>query len=492
MPTVSLHPTTPGGASAPPDASPLRRAEPSHGTLRAVARSARLSARSAWRPAVEIGLAILGVALLFRRIPLPGGLDFGYRSWARNVALLVLVGTLAGAPGVVLARSRIAAALLGLTLVATASVVSAGGRTTAVSTLWVALGVFHAARAVATDERGRVRLLHGLGLLCVAVLARELWHEPLLLLLREERRHALVTDHPNTLGFAMALLVPVLLGAAARRHLRAAACLYAAAGSAVLLATFSRAAWLALGGAVLALALATLSPRAGRGHLRGKRPSSRARVEIAALAALVLLLAAGMLSRDRAGGDAQRLRILDTSWSIFLEHWPLGVGFGSGNLELHFPARYLERHGESLFLFHSHDLYLDVLTGAGVAGGIAALALLTSLARVAWQGLAAATHRAARLEAAGHATALGVFLLLGLVDTPLYHGRLLLLTVVLWAMLDASTECAVRSHEPKNAASSHARAGDEPDAAERRRRHRPCWSTRQTRVRPRTATTDGP
>jgi len=437
-------------------------------------------------------LAILGVALLFGRIPLPGGLDFGYRSWARNVALLVFAGALAGAPGVALARSRIAAALLGLTLVATASVVSAGGRTAAVSTLWVALGVFHAARAVAADERGRLRLLHGLGLLCVAVLARELWHEPLLLLLREERRHALVTDHPNTLGFAMALLVPVLLAAAARRPLRTAACLYAAACSAVLLATFSRAAWLALGGTVLALALAAFCPRPGRRHLGRNRRSSGARVELAACAALVLFLAAGLLSRGRAGGDAQRLRILDTSWSIFLEHWPLGVGFGSGNLEPLFPVRYLERHGESLFLFHSHDLYLDVLTGAGIAGGIAGLALLTTLARVAWHGLSTAAHRAARLEAAGHATALGVFLLLGLVDTPLYHGRLLLLTVVLWAMLDASTECAVRSHEPKNAASSRARLGDEPDAAVRRRRHRPCKSIRQTRVRPQTATTDGP
>lgn len=422
-------------------------------TLRTRSARWRSSILLAWRPALEIALAVLAIAILLGRVPLPGGLDFGYRSSARNVALLFLAGALAGAPGVRLARSGIAWALLGLALAATASVLLAGGRTAAVSALWVALGVYHATRAVAADERGRRRLLHGLGLLCVAVLARELWHEPSLLRLREVHRHALVTEHPNTLGFAMALVLPVLLAATARRRDRAAASAYAIAAAAVVLVSFSRAAWLAMAASTLALALATRPAR--RRDTRGGAAAStaRVRVELAAVAGLVLLLAVVVLSRSRVGGDAQRLRILDTSWSLFLEHWPFGIGFGSGNLEPLFPVRHLERHGESLFLFHSHDLYVDVLTGSGVIGALAALALFVAVGRTAWRGLAHARQRAARAEAAGHATAFGVFLLLGLVDTPLYHGRLLLLSVVLWAMLDAFSECAVHSHEPKKAAS---------------------------------------
>ncbi|MFN8598990.1 MAG: O-antigen ligase family protein [Candidatus Binatia bacterium] len=426
-----------------------------------------------WRTALEIALAALALAFLLGHLPLPEPLDTSYRSCARIVALLFLGGALAGAPGVALSRSRIGAALLVLALAATASVVAAGGRTAAVSALWTALGVFHAVRAVAADERGRRRLLHGLGLVCVGILARELWHEPRLLVLREAHRHGMVTEHPNTLGFALALLLPVLLAASARRSLRAPACVYVAAGTVVLLATFSRAAWLGLAGSVLALAFATRAPQTRVGVSRVRR-SSRVRTELALVAAAVLVLAVAVVSLDRNGGDTQRLRILGTSWSLFREHWPLGVGFGSGNLEPLFPVRYLERHGESLFLFHSHDLYLDLLTGSGVAGAVAAVALFATLATVAWRALSVARHRAARAEAAGYATSLGVFFALGLVDTPLYHGRLLLVSVTLWAMLDVFAECSVRSHEPKKTASDSRPDPENSDGAVRRERHRLC------------------
>lgn len=426
------------------------------------------------RTALEGALAALAVAFLLGRLPLPEPLDISYRGCARIVALLFLGGALAGAPGVALSRSRVGAALLGLALAATASVAAAGGRTAAVGALWTALGVFHAVRAVAMDERGRRRLLHGLGIVCVGVLARELWHEPLLLMMREQHRHALATDHPNTLGFALALVLPVLLAATARRSLRAPACVYVACATAVLLATFSRAAWLGLAGAILALAFATRPPHPRLHGAHRARISSRARTELALVAAAVLVLAVGVVSLDRSGGDTQRLRILGTSWSLFREHWPLGVGFGSGNLEPLFPVRYLERNGESLFLFHSHDLYVDLLTGSGVTGGVAALALFATIAAVAWRALCAARHRASRAEATGYATSLGVFLAIGVVDTPLYHGRLLLLSVTLWAMLDAFAECSVRSHEPKKAASGTDSGAENPHAAVRRERHRLC------------------
>ena len=469
LPTLLLPHVPQGNESALAAARHPRRAAASPSLRRL-----RITALLHWRTALEIALAALAVAFVLGHLPLPEPLDTSYRSCARIVAFLFLGGALAGAPGVALSRSRVGAALLALALAATASVVAAGGRTAAVSALWTALGVFHAVRAVAADERGRRRLLHGLGLVCVGVLARELWHEPRLLVLREAHRHGMVTEHPNTLGFALALLLPVLLAATARRSLRAPACVYVAAGTVVVLATFSRAAWLGLAGSVLALALATRAPRTRRIAASRLRRSSRARTEVAVVAAAVLVCAVAVVSLGRSGGDTQRLRILGTSWSLFREHWPLGVGFGSGNLEPLFPVRYLERNGESLFLFHSHDLYLDLLTGSGVAGAVAAVVLFATLATVAWRALSLARHRAARAEAAGYATSLGVFLALGLVDTPLYHGRLLLLSVTLWAMLDAFAECSVRSHEPKKTASDSRPLREKPHGAVRRERHRLC------------------
>jgi hypothetical protein len=466
LPTLRLHHAPHGSEPGLAAARPHRRV-----AVAALSNRCRTAVLARWRAALGVALAGLGIAFVLGRLPLPAPLDASYRSCARIVAFTALAGALVGAPGIAPARSRIGAALLGLALAATASVVTTGGRAAAVSALWAALGVFHAVRAIADDERGRRLLLHGLGAICVGVLARELWHEPLLLLLREQHRHALVTEHPNTLGFALALVLPVLLAATARRSLRAPACVYVAAGVAVLLATYSRAAWLGLAGSLAALALAT---RRRRSRSRAMPHRSALGTKLALVTSGVLMVAVAVVSRERSGGDLQRLRILGTSWSLFREHWALGVGFGSGNLEPLFPVRYLERNGESLFLFHSHDLYLDLLAGSGVIGALAALVLFATIAAVAWRAASLAQHRAARAEAAGHATSFGVFLALGLVDTPLYHGRLLLLSVVLWAMLEAFVECSVRSHEPKKAASRATDAWQKAHGAVRRGRHRLC------------------
>jgi O-antigen ligase len=475
LPTLLIPHPARRDRTIPLDTGAMRDLAPRWTRLAARLRIGWASAVAAWRLVLEVALAMLAIAFVLGRLPLPAELDLGYRSCARIVALLFLAGVLCRAPGITLSRSPIGKALLGLTLVATLSVWVASGRTAAVSALWTALGVFHATRVVASDERGRRHLLHGLGLLCVAILARELWSEPALLWLREQHRHTLVTEHPNTLGLALALLMPVLLAATAQRRLRASACLYASAAALVLLATFSRAAWLALGGTIVALAIATrsdASPTAASA-VRARR-SSRARIELAVVAAIVLAVAVAIVSRDRTGGDTQRIRILETSWSLFVEHWPLGIGFGSGNLEPLFPVRYLERNGESLFLFHSHDLYVDLLTGCGVAGALAALLLFAAVGRVAWRGIRAARHPATRAEAAGYATSFGVFLALGVVDTPLYHGRSLLLSVILWAMLDGAASCAVGSHEPKKAAARAIAKSEKPRNAARRERHWDC------------------
>lgn len=399
-------------------------------------------AERAWHAALFATLLLLALTLFLGRLPLPLGLDFGYRSCARNVALVVLAGALAGVPAFRWRASSIARSFALFATVATASVVAAGERTSAVLLLWSALGVFHAIRLLARDDAGRTLVLHVLGLATVAVLARELWNDPLLVLLQEQRRFGLVSEHPNTLGFAFALLTPLFVAATvgARPRERRAACVYAACGATIVLATFSRAAWLGLAGATLVLLVGVAPPSAA---------AWRARLAGAVASFVAAAGAAGCLSITRIEADVQRLRIAATSLSLFREHWALGIGFGSAPLERHFPARYLEQWGESLFPFHSHNLYVDVLTGTGVAGAVAALALLWSLLRTARDGIARANGPAEHARALGNAAVLGVLLTIGLADMPLYHGRLLILVAVAWALLesDAVRRSGARAHK---------------------------------------------
>ena len=80
-----------------------------------------------------------------------------------------------------------------------------------------------------------------------------------LLLLREDLRNTLVTDHPNSVGYTLAVLLPLFLGVALKPRGGALAKLYALAAPLGLLMTFSRSAWATAVLGVLVMALALLS-----------------------------------------------------------------------------------------------------------------------------------------------------------------------------------------------------------------------------------------
>lgn len=383
--------------------------------------------RAAWRPALGIGFAVLGVALAFGRVTLPLGISFGYRSCARNVALLLLVGALLGAPRLGVARSRIGPALLAFLLAAALSIAVTGGAWANFGLLATAVGLFYVARTLSDGPDGALWLFHWLGLLTIAILAREVLHDPAVLGLRAANRLTLVTDNPNTIGFVLALLTPIFLAGTLCADRRVAAWIYAAASALAVVITFSRAAWLALalGTGAFALACGGRRCRAGVGA-----------IIVAATATAVL--ATGYLSLARTEADAQRLRIIAASLSLFREHWLVGVGFGSRNLEQVFPARYLELHGESLFLFHSHNLFVDILTGTGLIGAIASAHLLLTLLGVARRGMILARDRQGRSEAIAYVISIGVFLVAGSADMPLYHGRLVLVLAIVWGMMESA------------------------------------------------------
>lgn len=387
-------------------------------------------------PGVAAALfALLAVALPLGRFPLPGGESFSYNSLARNLVVVAILGHLVGARGLKLERSPVGTALLAFLAAAALSCAVNRGWWGDLRGFASAVGVFFVARAFASSPAGARRVFHWLGIVAVGIVLREIAADPGILALRESARENLVTDHPNTLGFLFALLVPLFLGRLDRGPDRGAALLYAAVSVVGVAITFSRSAWLALTLALVATGLAA-------GARGGRRLPSTAATLAGLGAAVAMGLVVAWLSAGRGEADAQRLRIMETSLSLFREHPLFGVGFGSRNLRTWFPARYIELYGESLFLFHSHNLAVDALVGSGIAGGATAAWLawrLVGLLRRSWQGVGLT-----RVEATSLAASVGVFLALCLVDMPFYHGRLTFLFTIAWAWIERRVESAAK------------------------------------------------
>ncbi len=433
--------------------------------------------------ALRLGFVALGAALVFGRVSLPLGLAFGYRSSARNLALLFLAGALLGGARRLVPRSQVGPALLAFLVVAALSLLGSEGGAGNLRMLASGLGVFYATRRVCDARGGRRWLFHWLGLIVVAVLVRELWNDPSLLALHAARRLEVVTENPNTLGFAAALLTPLFLARTGDARDHRLAWTYAACGSVIVLLSYSRAAWVGLALGTLLLALDACV----------RERDARVTKPVVAAGALALLVAAiTLVSHERGFADAQRLRIGATSLSLLAEHWLTGIGFGGQSLARWFPERHLELYGESLFLFHSHNLYLDVLVGTGAAGALALAVLLGTLARGALRSVHTARTPERRREALGDGVAIAVFLLLSFVDTPLYHGRLVVLGAVTWAMAESTRLRSSASAAQKSGSTRAAQERQRTDSRSSRDGTGFAHCRRQTSVRPRTATTDGP
>src|SRR6185369_3084286 len=139
---------------------------------------------------------------------------------------------------------------------------------------------------------------------------------------------------------------------------------------------------------------------------------------------------------SRASGDADRLRIMRTSLSLFADAPILGLGFGINNLEERFPGRFEALYGEALFRFHSANQLVDLLVGTGLVGTAVALWWAVVLGRDA----ARATRHAVggeRMRRAGALGALTGAAAMSLAEPPLYAGKLIivLFLVVAYATL---------------------------------------------------------
>jgi len=377
-------------------------------------------------------LAVQLPLLVLNRFELPLGISFGYRSFARNIAILMVVGIALGARGLPRPRSSLSVPMLVFLAAIWLSVAVHGGRWADVRGFGFTLGLFVGASSLASSAEGRRWLFHWLGILVAFTVGAEVYANPAILQFRESLRNTMVTAHPNTLGAFFAVLAPLFVGALDDRSARRAAPLYLACAFFGAALTFSR---LALAGLFVGSATVLLASWLRRHPMR-----------VAVLGVLASVVAAGAilsLSSGRAEADWQRLRIIYSSLTLFAENWLFGVGYGAENLERVFPARYEELYGTSLWLYHSHNMYVDVLVASGVVGGACGGWLLYRLGVVAWRAVkvSQADSRIRRVGS-GFAATVVVFLLLGMGDMPLYHERLMFPLAIAWGLMDGWTRWA--------------------------------------------------
>jgi O-antigen ligase len=242
----------------------------------------------------------------------------------------------------------------------------------------------------------------------------------------------MVTAHPNTVGAFFALVAPVLLGAIDDDRARRMAPLYAFCAFLGAVLTFSR---LSLAGLFVGSAMIFLATWLRRHPVR-----------FGAIGAVAVFVAAGTigyLSLGRSEADWQRLRIIHASLTLFAENWMTGVGFGTEYLERVFPDRYAELYGTRVWLYHSHNMYVDLLTETGVLGALAAGWLLVRLAMLGRRALVASGENPGlRRVGSGFAATVAVFFLIGIGDMPWYDERLVFPLAIVWGLMEGWT-CSV-------------------------------------------------
>ncbi len=246
--------------------------------------------------------------------------------------------------------------------------------------------VFAAARMVGTQSRWWTSASVGLAIACVYALVQMLGLDPLqwadLSEFHTWNRPASTMGHPNYLGGYAVLVLPMLLllFVEGNRRTRVAIGLLAMVTLLVVVATLSRAAWLAA--LTAAITLWCLWPQ---------RPSLRWSGAVC-FGFLLIVGLAGLLLGDRfVGSLTERLTGLVVSpgrwpiwqgaWQVFLEHPWLGSGldtFCPAFLRVRTPAYWQVEWG--LVPRRAHNEFLHALATQGLVGATAYLALAATLA----------------------------------------------------------------------------------------------------------------
>jgi O-antigen ligase len=266
-----------------------------------------------------------------------------------------------------------------------------------------------------TAEPRRERLVWLLGVLPAILVVRGLLHDPLVLNFDLSHRFTFPLDSWNTAGYLFAMSLPLCLFIAVAKPgwSRALGSVSCAAQLLGLVLTFSRGAWLGWGASMLCLGITT---------------RTRKYIVLVVVLALACVLAAPSL-RQRALSLSQpqsdqsireRVQLLKSSVQLGMENPVLGVGYGRGRLKEALRSRLQGTILEDSPIWHTHNLYVELVAGTGLLGLSTFLWLIGHVLLRLWRS-------AIRRDGSGRLLgfAIGSSLIGGLVagigDIPFYH-----------------------------------------------------------------------
>ena len=241
-------------------------------------------------------------------------------------------------------------------------------------------------------------------------------------------------DNPNVLGEFLVMTIPVSLAVIWKSKTDGQKCLYSLVFlllAACMIFTWSRGAWL---GILLAAALFLM--------ISDKRWALFA---VAGVLLLPVLLGSGSAIADRIlsigntkdTSTAYRVSIWRASIHMIQDFWLSGIGPGSEAFSMIYPKYAL---AGANFALHSHNLFLQILVEAGIAGITAFLAMLLAFFRQCFS-LPVYKNRKTVSGALCIALACGVlgFLFQGLTDNVWYNYKMVL---IFWIMLAFASSAA--------------------------------------------------
>lgn len=214
----------------------------------------------------------------------------------------------------------------------------------------------------AQGERRRL-LLSLLGVLPGVLVIRGIIYDPSVLNFSLNNRFDYPVAHANAAGLLFVMSIPLGLAVLAtqKNWLRGLAALSLAAQLIGLLLTYSRGAWLGCGVSLFGVGL--LDPRLKKNALV---------LGLAGLAAFVAItpLRERLLSLVHPSADAaieQRLRFMESAWTVGVENPVLGYGYGRDRLR-EGVKKEVDDAADLGFIPHSHNMYTELLAETGVVG----------------------------------------------------------------------------------------------------------------------------
>jgi len=254
-----------------------------------------------------------------------------------------------------------------------------------------------------------------LGLTPLVLVLRGFAHDPSILNFSLSRRFAFPLDHANTAGYLFAMSIPLcaivaLLSRRWWRRIGVASCM---GQIFALVLTFSRGAWLGWAAAVLFLTVIS-------------RKWIMLALSLFLTTACVLTFPsiqdrlASLIQPHDDPSLRQRMQLFTSSLNVGMENPILGVGYGRGRLKEALRPHLKGTPFEHSPIWHTHNVYLELLAGTGFLGLLAFLWLMgATLLRV----LSAALERqgAQRLLGFALATSWVAAIVAGMGDIPFYH-----------------------------------------------------------------------